>query len=121
MTSSPPPDPFELNNRIEAPQSPNMNGSKQNGSKHDVNGKKWIMNPELVLRNKEDSNELAGHGLDPEELGLKEELKGWHGYVEWELYPERKKAVKEWMQKFQFPPVCVFFCPTSNATICART
>ena len=56
------------------------------------------MHPDLVLRDGENRD------LDPEsELELKEELKGWHGYVEWELYPERKQKVQEWMKKFDFP------------------
>ncbi|CZR50760.1 probable sulfite oxidase, mitochondrial precursor [Phialocephala subalpina] len=54
-----------------------------------------ILHPNLVLRTKETP--------DPEALGLEEEFPGWHGYVEWERYPERKKEVKEYMKKFNFP------------------
>jgi hypothetical protein len=43
---------------------------------------------------------------DPETtLELQEEIKGWHGYVEWERYPERKKRVKDYMKNFDFPGV----------------
>lgn len=43
---------------------------------------------------------------DPETtLELQEERDGWHGYVEWEKYPERKKRVKEYMKNFDFPGV----------------
>ena len=42
---------------------------------------------------------------DPESLLLEEEVPGWHGYVEWEKYPERKRVVKEYMKKFDFPGV----------------
>ncbi|RDW78059.1 molybdopterin binding oxidoreductase [Coleophoma crateriformis] len=55
------------------------------------------LHPDLVIRNKSEP-------VDPEgELALKEELPGWHGYVEWENYPERKEKVKEFMKKFDFP------------------
>lgn len=57
-----------------------------------------IFHPSLVLRNKDETP-------DPESLELEEEIPGWHGYVEWEKYPERKKAVKEYMKKFDFPGV----------------
>jgi hypothetical protein len=40
---------------------------------------------------------------DPSVLKLEEEIPGWHGYIEWENYPERKKAVKEYLKKFDFP------------------
>ncbi|KAF8866384.1 molybdopterin binding oxidoreductase [Acephala macrosclerotiorum] len=50
-----------------------------------------VLHPSLVLRTKETPN--------PEALGLREEFPGWHGYVEWEKYPEKKKEVKE----FDFP------------------
>ena len=59
-----------------------------------------ILHPSLVLRTKETP--------DPEALGLEEEFPGWHGYVEWEKYPERKKEVKEYMKKFNFPGVSFF-------------
>ncbi|CZS91488.1 related to nitrate reductase [NADPH] [Rhynchosporium agropyri] len=55
-----------------------------------------ILHPDLVIRNKDEIP-------DPEELGLEEELKGWHGYVEWENYPERKEKAKEMLRKFVFP------------------
>ena len=62
-----------------------------------------IFHPSLVLRNRDESPP------DPEELGLEEELPGWHGYVEWEKYPERKQMVKEYMKKFAFPGVSLLF------------
>lgn len=58
-----------------------------------------IFHPSLVLRNKDQPPP------DPESLGLEEELEGWHGYVEWEKYPERKEKVKEYMKRFDFPGV----------------
>jgi len=57
-----------------------------------------ILHPDLVIRSKD---EIPA----PESLGLEEELPGWHGYVEWEQYPERKRKVKEFMKKFDFPGV----------------
>jgi hypothetical protein len=59
--------------------------------------KSSILHPSLVLRNRED----IPH---PDALGF-EELFGWHGYVEWEKYPEKKKRAKELMKKFNFPSV----------------
>ncbi|KAM0131298.1 hypothetical protein ACHAP3_006950 [Botrytis cinerea] len=55
-----------------------------------------ILHPDLEIRS---SDELP----DPNELELEEELDGWHGYIEWEKYPERKQKVKEFMKKFKFP------------------
>ena len=59
-----------------------------------------VLHPSLVLRTKETPDTKA--------LGLEEELPGWHGYVEWENYPERKKQVKEFMKKFDFAGVSCF-------------
>lgn len=56
-----------------------------------------ILHPSLTVRTKEKP--------DPESLGLQEELPGWHGYLEWEKYPERKKLVQEYMKQFEFPGV----------------
>lgn len=58
----------------------------------------FILHPSLKIKSK-------GETPDPELLGLEEELPGWHGYVEWENYPERKKKIKEFMKKFDFPGV----------------
>lgn len=71
-----------------------------------------VLHPSLVLRTKERP--------DPEALGLKEEIPGWHGYVEWEKYPERKKDVQKYMKKFDFPKVGLYhvlglFCCTGWA------
>ncbi|KAA8574029.1 hypothetical protein EYC84_005564 [Monilinia fructicola] len=55
-----------------------------------------ILHPDLQIRSKD---ELP----DPHELGLEEELDGWHGYIEWEKYPERKQKAKEFLKKFKFP------------------
>jgi hypothetical protein len=49
-----------------------------------------------VLRNKDDTP-------NPDALGSEEELPGWHDYVEWRKYPEKKKRAKELMKKFNFP------------------
>lgn len=65
-----------------------------------------VLHPSLVLRTKETP--------DPEGLGLEEELPGWHGYVEWEKYPERKDKVKEYMRKFEFPGVSKLVFDLSN-------
>jgi sulfite oxidase len=35
---------------------------------------------------------------------VKEERKGWHGYVEWEDYPEKKARAHKRFQRFKFPP-----------------
>jgi sulfite oxidase len=34
-----------------------------------------------------------------------EERPGWKGYVEWEKYPEKKKAAEEILAKYDFPVV----------------
>jgi len=36
---------------------------------------------------------------------FEEERKGWKGYVEWEKYPEKKKAAAEILSKYDFPVV----------------
>lgn len=43
-----------------------------------------------------------------EAVFFKEERKGWHGYVEWEKYPERKEEGAKILAKHKFPDVC--FC-----------
>lgn len=58
-----------------------------------------IFHPSLVFRKKDQPPP------NPEVLGLEEELPGWHGYVEWEKYPERKQAVKKYLKEFDFPGV----------------
>jgi uncharacterized protein YfaQ (DUF2300 family) len=72
-------------------------GTKSNGVSKSPNSKP-ILHPDLVIRSKD---EIPA----PESLALEEELPGWHGYVEWEQYPERKQKVKEFMKKFDFPGV----------------
>ena len=34
-----------------------------------------------------------------------EEKKGWHGYIEWEKYPEKKAKMAELLKKYDFPDV----------------
>jgi len=72
----------------------------ENGTNGVVKSKKpnTILHPSLSIRAKDDVP-------DPETLELEEEVPGWHGYVEWEKYPERKERVKEFMKKFEFPGV----------------
>ena len=71
----------------------NGNGQRQQGKKEQ---KMTILQyPDLLLRDKDEVP-------DPDELGLEEELPGWHGYVEWETYPERKRRVREFMRRFRF-------------------
>lgn len=36
---------------------------------------------------------------------FEEEREGWKGYIEWERYPEKKKAAAEIMAKYDFPVV----------------
>jgi sulfite oxidase len=71
--------------------------------------KSSILHPSLVLRNGED----IPH---PDALGFEEELPGWHGYVEWEKYPEKKKRAKELMKQFNFPSVGSTFFPLLSRT-----
>jgi hypothetical protein len=85
---------------------PNM-GSE--ADTHSVNGSERtrrpsILHPDLVIRNKDEVP-------DPHELELEEELDGWHGYIEWEKYPERKKKAMEFMKKFEFPNVRAYPSP----------
>lgn len=82
----------------ELPPLPELNIDDTSGSDESVGEPEpEILHPSLTLRTKEKPN--------PEALSLREELPGWHGYVEWEKYPERKKEVKEYMKKFDFPGV----------------
>ncbi|KZV60509.1 molybdopterin binding oxidoreductase [Peniophora sp. CONT] len=46
-----------------------------------------------------------------------EEKPGWHGYIEWERYPERKALARELLATHQFPPPPEFqidALPTTN-------
>jgi sulfite oxidase len=36
-------------------------------------------------------------------INLKQEYPGWHGYVEYEKYPDRREAIRKYMSKFDFP------------------
>jgi sulfite oxidase len=72
-----------------------MNNIQTNGKPKAPKRSTSILHPDLVIRSKD---EIPA----PESLGLEEELPGWHGYVEWEQYPERKRKVKEFMKKFAF-------------------
>lgn len=72
-----------------------------------------ILHPNLVLREK------AEPLPDPESLGLQEEFKGWHGYIEWENYPERKRKAEEFLKKFDFPAVGYsFLSPFDLVDLC---
>ena len=42
----------------------------------------------------------------PETHAFQEELDGWHGYVEWENYPEKKKLAQEILARYTFAEVC---------------
>lgn len=61
-----------------------------------------IFHPSLVFV---DPNNVP----DPNALELNEERAGWHGYIEWEKYPERKLKAMEYLRKFNFPPVSLVF------------
>lgn len=37
---------------------------------------------------------------------FKEEREGWHGYVEWEKYPEKKREAAEILKQHTFDEVC---------------
>ena len=45
---------------------------------------------------------FAQKGTEP---NFPEEREGWKGYVEWEKYPEKKKAAEEVLAKYDFPVV----------------
>jgi sulfite oxidase len=85
---------------IENESKPSTTNSKPDGASKSPKKPSTILHPDLVMRSK-------GEIPDPESLALEEELPGWHGYVEWEQYPEKKQKVKEFMKKFDFPGVSV--------------
>lgn len=43
-----------------------------------------------------------------------EEESGWHGYIEWEKYPERKKEVAEILSKYKFDGVRFYLSVTEQ-------
>lgn len=43
--------------------------------------------------------------LQGEEPNFPEERPGWKGYIEWENYPEKKKAAQEVLARYDFPVV----------------
>lgn len=87
--------------------SPSTKGPNANGGPKFPRKTGEILHPDLVIRSKDETPA-------PETLGLQEELPGWHGYVEWEQYPERKEKVKEFMKKFDFPGVSCHISFPSN-------
>lgn len=42
---------------------------------------------------------------------FKEEREGWHGYIEWEKYPDKKREAAKILAEHQFDKVCISFCP----------
>ena len=44
-------------------------------------------------------------GQVEEHVDFKEEREGWHGYVEWEKYPEKKEQAARILSKYTFPKV----------------
>lgn len=53
---------------------------------------------DLKLRSKDDVPAKA-------DMNFKDELPGWHGYIEWEKYPEKKAKARELLKKYDFPKV----------------
>lgn len=37
---------------------------------------------------------------------FKEEREGWHGYIEWEKYPDKKREAAKILAEHQFDKVC---------------
>ena len=74
-----------------------------------------IVHPSLVLRDKNASDPPS-----PENLGLKDGLPGWNGYVEWEICLERKKKAEECLKKFDFPGVNAAFSSLFRAWVLGR-
>lgn len=48
---------------------------------------------------------LAPGGDVPKNVYFAEEHPGWHGYVEWEDYPEKRAEASEILKNYDFPPV----------------
>lgn len=42
----------------------------------------------------------------PDHVYFAEEQKGWHGYVEWEKYPDKAKRAAEILSEHEFAGVC---------------
>lgn len=43
-----------------------------------------------------------------QEAYFPEELDGWHGYIEWEKYPEKKAKAAKILAQHEFSKVCQF-------------
>lgn len=50
-----------------------------------------------------------------------EEKKGWHGYIEWEKYPEKQKKAADILAQYKFAGVSSpkgYYSSTTNAACC---
>ena len=47
------------------------------------------------------------HESNHPESFFPEEVKGWHGYIEWEKYPEKRAKAEEILSKYTFAEVCM--------------
>lgn len=48
---------------------------------------------------------LAPGAQVPTDVYFPEERSGWHGYVEWEDYPEKRAKAEAILKHYDFPPV----------------
>ena len=52
-----------------------------------------------------DANHLELTKVESEQVYFAEEKKGWHGYIEWEEYPDKAKRAAEILSKHTFAEV----------------
>ncbi|KAH8587368.1 Oxidoreductase, molybdopterin-binding domain-containing protein [Bisporella sp. PMI_857] len=73
-----------------------------NGTRKEIFQEAAWLHPDLVLKpsasttSAELKKELAA-------INLKQEYPGWHGYVKYEKYPDRREAIRKYISKFDFP------------------
>lgn len=60
--------------------------------------------PQTADANERDLKLRPGAEEDDPTFVVKEERPGWHGYVEWEEYPEKKAKAHKRFLRYKFPP-----------------
>ena len=59
----------------------------------------------IAFEDKKDKTDIPLRQSNHPEAYFPEEVKGWHGYVEWEMYPEKQKKAIEILKQYKFAEV----------------
>lgn len=63
-----------------------------------------LASPQTADANETELKLREGAEEDDTSFVVEEEREGWHGYVEWEKYPEKKEKAHKRFIRYKFPP-----------------